>query len=349
MPDLTSPGSGQNGSLPHGADRQPPVRFRELDVLRGFAALTVVFFHYSRHGTRYFDHYPFDFWPGEFGVHLFFTISGFVIYYTLERSRSVVDFAFSRFSRLYPTYWAVLGLLFLWGLLDPHVQLWWPGYVVNATMLQRFVGYPDVDNVYWTLGVELVFYVVIALVFASGQLARVPWVGLGWLLLALAWGSVHEFAGSGEKSIGNTWLILPYAPYFVAGMMFYLLHSRRFSWLCAGNIALAASVVWLIHGPIVAAISIFIFLVVALAVSGWLSFLIMPVTLWFGAISYPLYLVHRLPGYSLLDLMNSRGVAHLAAFAIALLGALIAAQVLHLLIELPVMRWLRAWYYHRGT
>src|SRR5262249_21625750 len=41
-------------------------RFRELDVLRGLAALGVVFFHYTFHGTRYYAHYPFFFWPGEF-------------------------------------------------------------------------------------------------------------------------------------------------------------------------------------------------------------------------------------------------------------------------------------------
>src|SRR5262245_55208370 len=87
-------------------DRSQSGRFLELDVLRGLAAMTVVFFHFSRHGTRYFEAYPFDFWPGEFGVHLFFTISGFVIYFTLERSRTVGDFLFSRFSRLYPAYWA---------------------------------------------------------------------------------------------------------------------------------------------------------------------------------------------------------------------------------------------------
>ena len=139
-------------------ERSPAGRFRELDVLRGLAALSVVFFHYSFHGTRYFNNYPFFFWPGEYGVHLFFVISGFVIYYTIERSRTVQDFLFSRFSRLYPTYWVALAILFVWAVLDPARRLWWHAFAVNFTMLQRFVDFPDVDTVYWTLGVELVFY-----------------------------------------------------------------------------------------------------------------------------------------------------------------------------------------------
>jgi peptidoglycan/LPS O-acetylase OafA/YrhL len=322
-------------------------RFRELDVLRGFAALTVVFFHYSRHGTRYYVDYPFDFWPGEFGVHLFFTISGFVIYYTLERSRSVADFVFSRFSRLYPTYWAALILLFLWKLLAAPSEIWIPAYLINVTMLQRFLDYPDIDNVYWTMAVELVFYLFMGLLFRLGQLNRAPLAGFFWLVIAIAWGSVHQFSGSGERSIGNVCFILPYAPYFVAGMMFYLIHSRGFAYRYLGNIALAAATVYLIHGPVVAAVTLGIFLLLALAVTGKMTFMIMPVTLWLGAVSYPLYLIHRLPGYAFLDAMNAQHVAYLPAFLMAFLGALLAAQILAMIVERPAMRWLRTWYHKR--
>jgi peptidoglycan/LPS O-acetylase OafA/YrhL len=323
--------------------RSPSGRFRELDVLRGIAAMTVVFFHYSRHGTRYFSDYPFDFWPGEYGVHLFFVISGFVISYTLERSRSVADFLFSRFSRLYPTYWMALALLFVWGLLDPARQVWWPGYVVNATMLQKFVHFPDVDIVYWTLAVELVFYAVMSLVFFFGQMRHIALVGIGWLAIGLVWGSVHHFEPN-EPTIGTLYLILPYAPFFIAGTMFYQLYSRGMDYLPVATIVLAAAVAWVIGGTTVGIITIVIFALFAAAVLGWLRFLINPVTLWLGAISYPLYLVHRLPGYAFLDWMNARHASVWLTLAIAVSGALVAAHVLSITVERPAMRMLRQWY-----
>jgi peptidoglycan/LPS O-acetylase OafA/YrhL len=329
-------------------DRSPSGRFRELDVLRGLAALTVVFFHYSRHGTRYFTGYPFDFWAGEYGVHLFFVISGFVIYYTIERSRTVGDFLFSRFSRLYPAYWAALLLLLIWALLDATRQVWWAGYLVNFTMLQKFIGYPDIDIVYWTLAVELVFYAVMTVVFLCGQMQRVVVVSVLWLGAGLVWGSLYHFV-SDERSFGATFLILPYAPYFVAGMMFYLLYSRGMDYLRVAVIVLAMAVAWLIHGTSVALITLTIFTLFAAAVLGWLRWLVNPVTLWLGAISYPLYLVHRLPGYAFLDWMNGHHASHWLTFILAVCGSLVVAHLLSISVERPAMRLLRQWYRARRT
>ncbi len=329
-------------------ERSSSGRFQELDVLRGLAALSVVFFHYSFHGTRYFDNYPFFFWPGEFGVHLFFVISGFVIYYTIERCRTVGDFLFSRFSRLYPAYWVALGLLFVWAVLDPSQRVWWRAYLVNVTMFQKFVGFPDVDNVYWTLGVELVFYAVMTLVFLAGQMQRVVLVSALWLAAGAAWGSVHHFSPNEDHSIGNTYFILPYAPYFVAGMMFYLIYSRGRRLPYVLTIALAAAALWVIQGPRVFWITLVIFGLFALAVGGWLRFLVNPLTLWLGAISYPLYLVHREPGYAFLDWMNAHGQSHWLTFGLATGAALVAGHLLSVGVERPAMRALRRGYRARG-
>src|ERR1700731_494633 len=138
-------------------------RFQELDVLRGLAALGVVLFHYL---TRYDQMYtprgdvPFGFPIGASGVDLFFVISGFVIFMTLGRCASVSDFLISRFSRLYPAYWAA-------ALLTWSVGTVWPlpkqGYTINQlfinlTMAQGFINIEPIDGVYWSLNVEFCFY-----------------------------------------------------------------------------------------------------------------------------------------------------------------------------------------------
>jgi len=98
---------------------------------------------------------------GHYGVELFFVISGFVILMTLERSRTWRDFTFSRFSRLYPSYWAVvcLTVLLAWTMELPR-RFWFGGFVVNLTMIQTFVRWPHLDEVSWSLAVELGFYVL---------------------------------------------------------------------------------------------------------------------------------------------------------------------------------------------
>jgi peptidoglycan/LPS O-acetylase OafA/YrhL len=338
--------------MSQGAMQQSPLgRFRELDVLRGLAALGVVFFHYTFHGTRYFSNYPFFFWPGEFGVHLFFVISGFVIYYTIERSRTVKDFLFSRFSRLYPTYWTALALLFAWAVLDRTQRpLWWPGPLVNLTMMQKFVHFPDVDEVYWSLATELCFYAAITLVFVLGQMQRIVWVSLLWIAAALVWGSFNDFVPAGDdRHVGNIYFIFPYAPYFIAGMMFYLIYSQGLRLMFVVPIVIGAGAVWLIHGTRVFEITLFIFAAFALAVSGWLRFLVNPVTLWLGAISYPLYLVHRIPGYWFLNWMNSHHQSHWLSLTLAVGAALGAGYLLSITVERPAMRALRGWYHTRGA
>jgi peptidoglycan/LPS O-acetylase OafA/YrhL len=92
----------------------PRGRLHELDVLRGLAALCVVVSHYTSYSARYLSGAPFGVLVptiyGFYAVLLFFMISGFVIYFTLERSRTWQDFAVSRVSRLYPAYWTALTL-----------------------------------------------------------------------------------------------------------------------------------------------------------------------------------------------------------------------------------------------
>ena len=48
----------------------------------------------------------FDMGAGHFGVELFFIISGFVILMTIERLKTVRDFAIARVTRLMPAFLA---------------------------------------------------------------------------------------------------------------------------------------------------------------------------------------------------------------------------------------------------
>ena len=90
-------------------------RLQALDALRGIAALAVVLFHYLPYYHELYGH-SFTPWAwlefGRYGVHLFFILSGFVIFMTLERTRSAGWFAMARSMRLLPGLWA--GIVITW-------------------------------------------------------------------------------------------------------------------------------------------------------------------------------------------------------------------------------------------
>lgn len=313
-------------------------RFAELDAIRGIAAFGVVLFHATMFVTQMRDYgdFPFHFAIGRWGVNLFFVVSGFVIYYTLERCRTLGDFAFSRFSRLYPTYWAALIL----GALSCFVfdkPLWLTGYAINTTMLQRFVGVGDVDMVFWTLSVELMFYVWMGLVFAAGWLARIVTISLVWLAASAIWSLTREHL----PGFVNTFLILEHIPYFIGGMMF--MRIQRDGWRREYLVVLAAAVgvATMIAGVTGLAVSSVVFACGGLAVSGALIFLATPVLLWLGAISYALYVTHYQIGWRTLEWLHDVGVPTVVSVPLVIANSLLIASAVTYWVERPAIKWLR--------
>jgi peptidoglycan/LPS O-acetylase OafA/YrhL len=340
----------------------PGGRFEELDVLRGAAALCVVLSHYAGHSIRFRGEaplgVPLDTVYGYYAVLLFFMISGFVIYFTLERSATWRDFAFSRVSRLYPTYWAALTLMVVlqWAVFGQGI--WVGGYVVNMTMLQEFLGWSNMDNVFWSLTVELAFYVIMGGLFAAGLLGRIEVVGAIWLALAGLWAGVEQYLGIALPAALSQVLILRYVPFFVAGITFYRVvrHGVSAARLALLLAALAGAAlidgIWTHEAPAVSGaairerltVGVVLFGIFALAVAGRLRFAISPVTLWLGTISYSLYLSHRNLGYETLFALRDARVPVETSVLLTVAGALALGAALTYAVERPSLRALRRWY-----
>jgi peptidoglycan/LPS O-acetylase OafA/YrhL len=166
-------------------------RFAYIDSLRAVAALMVIALHTSEFAQAHFVGLyiegfisnivlKFDF--GRAGVVLFFAISGFVIPSSLKPDDPVAVFPVRRFFRLFPAYWLsiVTGLAVLhWAFGDYPAH---PQIIANATMLHRFWGEQDLMGIYWTLQVEIAFYVLCFLF----SLVRI--LDNGGVLAALAFG-----------------------------------------------------------------------------------------------------------------------------------------------------------------
>ena len=314
-------------------------RFQQIDALRGLAAMGVLLYHYTSMFPRLYPeqvgHPFFNLSFGYLGVQLFFLISGFVIFMTLERTSSAADFVVSRFSRLYPTYWCAVALSVAGVALSgpPTLQLPWHEVLANLTMVPRLFHARNVDGSYWTLFVELVFYAWALLAHQLGGLGRVRGLLLCALVLRLLEGT-HLLPMPGFVS---TLLILKFIPWFACGIaVFHLVrHGPR-----AADLALvlgAMLVVAVCDGGVLSlAVPVVSGLLYAAARSRLPGLSAAPL-LWLGRISYPLYLLHQALGLGLLMQLHAAGVGANASVALVIMGMLLAASALHRWVEQPAM------------
>ncbi len=155
-------------------------RFRAIDALRGIAALLVIFQHSSEsfakipsiasNGIQFANIIQqYDF--GRIGIICFFLISGFVIPASFDNNQRnpIKSFAIRRFFRLYPAYWLSI-IAFVIYKLALGIAVDSNAILANATMLQSFFLHPHLIGLYWTLQIELIFYVLCTLLFSMNKL-----------------------------------------------------------------------------------------------------------------------------------------------------------------------------------
>jgi peptidoglycan/LPS O-acetylase OafA/YrhL len=280
-------------------------RFLLVHALRGIAAMSVVVFHLQagRHIDLIFGVLPawlVVVWEhGNLGVAIFFVLSGFVIAHSLyykDVTLSVAGrFMLRRSLRLDPPYWAVIVLTIGFGLLSarfvpgkqpPVVAA--PQILAHVFYLQDILRYPAINTVFWTLCLELQFYLMYVLLLLAGR--RNPPVTLAIACtISLAWplGIVSN----------NMWpgLFLPLWHCFLLGALVYWAWRKpALLFFCGAFIAVMAAGAayhrnW--FSLVCAATAVTLLLsaitnqIFAIMRWRWLQFL--------GAISYSLYLSHN--------------------------------------------------------
>jgi peptidoglycan/LPS O-acetylase OafA/YrhL len=171
-------------------------RLAWLDVLRGLAALAVVFNHFGYFlpsGVKP----PVYQWinPGDYGVFVFFLISGYIVPASLERKGSVRTFWVSRLFRLYPLYLlavtiaVALYMAHVGGLRgedgDPETSI-----LSQMLMMSNVLAGQNVPNVVWSLSYEMIFYLLLTALFMARVHRRSSRYALGFAVAAVAIGGV---------------------------------------------------------------------------------------------------------------------------------------------------------------
>src|ERR1700733_13218623 len=169
-------------------------RLAWLDVLRGIAALAVVFDHLSYYVLQALRHIVYQWFnPGNYGVFVFFMISGYIVPASLERKGSVRTFWVSRLFRLYPLYLLAVGLalvlakVHLGGLRgedsDPETSV-----LSQLLMMSNVLDGKNLPLVVWSLSYEMVFYLLLTALFVARIHRRSSWYALAFAAAAVAIG-----------------------------------------------------------------------------------------------------------------------------------------------------------------
>lgn len=320
--------------------------------------MAILLFHYAYlagflmgiPGARFTEVYPVTQHMNR-GVQFFFMISGYVISMSME-NRTAMQFLASRIVRLYPAYWfCVLATYGSAVLLDG----WHPStynLLINLTMLQSFFGVPDLDGVYWTLGIELRCYGLVFLLMLMNGTRHYRLFLMLWLVLCLYASKLcsDEFYQKG--------LMFEWSLYFVAGACFYLIHKKQGRNAWVEYLMLAATLTHIltlvpkevahfnnafgmtVQASDAAYVTLFLFAIFFLLVHGGLNWLNHRGFLYLGALTYPLYLLHQNIGYSLMRRLFPQEPSYIN-LALFILAWLIAAWGVHRCIEEPVQRRLK--------
>ncbi|MFL4473265.1 acyltransferase family protein [Paeniglutamicibacter sp. MACA_103] len=307
-----------------GASAQRPPRLALLDGLRFAAAALVVLFHYTAwHHGFWGTAVAKDAWPvlskvtvyGNMGVQLFFIISGFVILLSAY-GKGAGRFVGSRVGRLYPAYWfAVLATGFLVIVMWPQLGsgLGAKELLANLTMFHPLMELRHIDGVYWTLWVEMRFYLLI-LALIILRLLTIRYM----TILAVAWPVLGLAAQLMNREVAAGALMSEYAPLFCGGIMLFMIyrfgHSALRWSVLALNVGVAAyftgvkgtSEALELVGYVIPAWHYWVIVVGLFAAVALLSLTRLGNVQWkflgiLGALTYPVYLLHQIWGWWMID------------------------------------------------
>ena len=296
------------------------MRIQFLDGFRGLAILLVMLFH--AYVPRP-DVYPYGdiyaefplFKLGWLGVQLFFLISGFVIFMTLDKTQTFKRFLFKRWLRLFPAM--LIASILIYSTLPifherpdgipPNIWSILPGLTFTLpTWWSKLLGFdiPLMESAFWSLYVEVKFYVIAGFVYyflGRKYLMPVLVALFAFWIIVFNLSTVFESRVLEILSILINALSLKQFGWFAAGALFYIyFQSKENKWFSYAIVVMLISAVTVriealgFDAEVIAG-SIFISALFALSFkSNLLQKILQNKGLVFiGFISYPLYLIHE--------------------------------------------------------
>lgn len=293
----------------------------QVDYIRAIASLLVAIFHLG--GKVVF---PLSY--GWLGVEMFFVLSGFIICWALPLSynyKDVPSFLAKRLIRIEPPYIFSIGcLLVLNYLTKNNYKPDWINVGFHLAYINNFIGKSYLNPVYWTLGIEFQYYILIALIFPI--LLR-NW-GKWFIVILNLIPFIFSFSDELIFTVFPIFAFGVYAYYFLAKKITF---NELLAWLILNLV-----ICYFQLGLLKTAVSLFSMVVILLPIQG------NKIVTFFSKISFSLYLTH--------DIFGSRLVIYLdqflprtfffrsLVFTIGLLTSILIAYAFYRLIEVPFLK-----------
>lgn len=246
---------------------------------------------------------------GLFGVSVFFLISGFVIPFSLER-RDSLHFMANRLVRIIPTIAFTLGMscliLTLCHMLIPSNTYTFSffTYLSNVLLFRPFVRHQFIDGVTWTLEIEMMFYIIIAIASSFLDIKKSRNIVIIAMVMAMVSLVFHYSTTMEGKFLNHSsyWLI-----FMLWGTCFYNLYRKNWSIKTFSATVFGVWIIWMceknyisnpnIHGSFSMMIALLTFSFMyyfndKMKETKFIQF--------WADISYPLYASHQIVGYVLL-------------------------------------------------
>ena len=343
-----------------------------IDFIRFFAALTVAFYHlfFWRNGAGPISGagpITSNIWFGWIGVQIFFVISGFVIAFSAESS-SAARFLWHRALRLYPCVWicATITLFTTAYMAEGHYHGILLRYLISMALWPRG---NNIDVVYWTLQIEVIFYALVAVILFFKQIRRLAVImsfigcfsAIFWLCVSFGaalhfphrvQGVLHILADS--RSFSS--LLGHHGCFFAIGVIIYHIYTKPNSWksyvvlaICIiGGMNEVAYQVWIEHAkyriathsdpflPMIIWLASVAALVIALKYNSHITAALKPATgliRFLGLMTFPLYLIHDNNGLFFQKVFMTHGLSERSATLCALFCVLAMAAIITLYFE----------------
>jgi peptidoglycan/LPS O-acetylase OafA/YrhL len=287
---------------------------------------------------------------GQFGVLLFFVISGLVITMTVLRCKTAFEFVARRFARLFPALFvcSILTLTIVDSVGPAILHRTAADWLTSLTFDPEHLGHQAVDGAYWSLLAEVKFYFWVALFFYFlGPRFWIALVALGIIAIPVHF-SHNTLAG---------YLVPSFMPFFLLGVSAFqlLFEGDRKGGAIVGAVAIvlyaiqlrgymdyltASHLIPIAEIALTCAIALML-LTIRLPAPRWLA----PLST-IGRWSYALYLLHQNIGVSFIRIAKSAGAPDLVAVALSAGIVIGLSWLVHIWVELPgqtaIMRSYRA-------
>lgn len=282
-----------------------------IDGARGIAAVGVVLYHYTVNYSKFFEldySLPFVNRYGNIGVTFFFILSAyFLMRKMLNDNIKPSRYVYQRIVRLWPSYAIavlVTGSFLL--LTNSSLKSSVTGILLNLTMLNKLIGVPYVDGVYHTLTNELILLAVSTSILVT-KLYKNP------KLTILAWGGVTVIGriilgmlGKDSDLMLTLWFGSKYSFAFLTGYIFAYRKQEKKPWQIFGLLCIAIYT-YITMGMMYFAYIVISGIIVWVLLQDAFHFLGNKLFLFFGGISYQLFLIHEYIGFEIIHRLDIMG------------------------------------------